>query len=48
MRFATCNEPWRETPVEEVFSLQKAIEAAESGESIYTSAVHPWRPVLPQ
>ncbi len=31
-------------PIEETFDLQKAIEAAERGERIYTSSIHRWSP----
>ena len=31
-------------PMEDTFNIQKAIEAAERGERIYTSSVHRWGP----
>jgi uroporphyrinogen decarboxylase len=35
-------------PIEEMFDLQKAIEAAEGGERLYTSSARPWVLPLPR
>ena len=32
MKFATCNEPWKETPIEEVFNIAAAANVTAKGD----------------